>query len=319
VRGDLLVQRLKQLEAMQLAMQSSSRQWSLAPQIETTLRRMGERGDIIKTMHRALKDQQLERDPQSWQMDRTDSPKNIAGKIIARGLSDEHRDRHYLIVDGIDGRVHYVNAGSGSLAKDYRRGALVEVIASAETTSRKQSNVGVQLLSRWTLEDQVQADGATWLDKRLVHSTPESDLATTGFGNDVQQALAQRQRWLVAQGLAEDISAGDATSVRLKPGLLETLRNRDLNRAAITLAKDTGIDVDIVRKGDALSGTLVRRLDLVSGQFAVIDQSQSRGLGLAIAPWTSALNRVRSQQVSGIMMGSQMRWNLEKGIGMEIS
>jgi type IV secretory pathway VirD2 relaxase len=318
VRSDLLVQRLKQLEAMQLATQTSSRQWSLAPQLETTLRHLGERGDIIKTMHRALKAQQLERDLQSLQIDATDRHKSITGRIIERGLSDEHRDRHYLIVDGIDGRVHYVDAGSGIMAKDYRRGTLVEIAASRESTLRSQSKSRLQLLSHWTLEDQVQADGATWLDKRLVKSDPETDLAPTGFGNDVRQALAQRQRWLVAQELAEDISAEDATSVRLKPGLLETLRNRDLNRAATVLAKDTGMDVEIARNGDEVSGTLLKKLDLVSGRFAVIDQSQSRGLGLTIAPWSPALETARNRQISGVMIGAQMRWSMGKDIGMEI-
>jgi Protein of unknown function (DUF3363) len=105
---------------------------------------------------------------------------------------------------------------------------------------------------------------------------------------------------------------------RAKPGLLGTLKNRDLNRAAIALTKNTGMDVDIARKGDEVSGTLVKRLDLVSGKFAVIDQSQSRGPGLALVPWSAQTERAGSQQVSGIMIGSQMRWTLAKNIGMEM-
>jgi type IV secretory pathway VirD2 relaxase len=326
VRGDLLVQRLKQLEAMQLATEISKRQWQLSPNLEATLRHLGERGDIIKTMHRALKAQQLERNPQSWQIDGTNSQKIITGKIIERGLSDEHRDRHYLIVDGIDGRVHYVDAGMGTLAKDYRRGALVE-IAPAENQkqtelnpemTRRKNVQRVILLSRWSLDDQTTADGVTWLDRQLIQSKPDMEMAQTGFGSEVRQALKARQRWLLAQGLAEENHEGGTVTVRANPRLLETLKNRDLNRAATALAKDTGMDVEIARKDDAISGTLLKKLDLVSGRFAVIDQSQSRGLGLTIAPWSPALETARNRQISGVMIGAQMRWSLGKDIGMEI-
>ncbi len=35
----------------------------------------------------------------------------VTGRIVARGLADEARDRHYLVVDAIDGRAHYVDIG----------------------------------------------------------------------------------------------------------------------------------------------------------------------------------------------------------------
>jgi hypothetical protein len=222
--------------------------------------------------------------------------------------------------------VHFVDAGSGSLAKEYRHGALVEI---APTETQKQIDVNpektgnrnvqrVSMLSRWSLDDQTTADDVTWLDRQLIQSKPDMEMAQIGFGSEVRQALKARQRWLLAQGLAEENHEGGTVTVRANPRLLETLKNRDLNRAATALAKDTGMDVEIARKGDEVSGTLLKKLDLMSGQFAVIDQSQNRGLGLAIAPWSSPLNRARGQQVSGIMLGTQMRWTLGKDIGMEI-
>jgi type IV secretory pathway VirD2 relaxase len=39
--------------------------------------------------------------------------RSIVGRVLAHGLSDEHADRHYLIVDGIDGRSHYLDVGGG--------------------------------------------------------------------------------------------------------------------------------------------------------------------------------------------------------------
>src|SRR3546814_21010453 len=45
--------RLKKLERLGLATKHGASHWRLAPDLADTLRRMGERGDIIRTMQRA--------------------------------------------------------------------------------------------------------------------------------------------------------------------------------------------------------------------------------------------------------------------------
>src|SRR3546814_14563268 len=44
-----------------------------------------------------------------------------------RGLADEHGDRHYLLVDGVDGRVHYADIGRGDLTEPTPEGAIVGI------------------------------------------------------------------------------------------------------------------------------------------------------------------------------------------------
>ncbi|MFZ8504624.1 DUF3363 domain-containing protein, partial [Staphylococcus aureus] len=46
--------RLRKLERLGLATQMGTSTWRLAPDLTDTLRRMGERGDIIRTMQRAF-------------------------------------------------------------------------------------------------------------------------------------------------------------------------------------------------------------------------------------------------------------------------
>ena len=53
-----------------------------------------------------------------------------------------------------------------------------------------------------SLDDQVKADGATWLDRRLVERT-ETPLAHAGFGQEVREALSARIDHLSATGLAQ--------------------------------------------------------------------------------------------------------------------
>src|SRR3546814_12641476 len=44
-------------------------------------------------------------------------------------LADEHRDRHYLLVDGVDGHAHYVDIGRGDAIAPIPEGAIVRVSA----------------------------------------------------------------------------------------------------------------------------------------------------------------------------------------------
>ncbi len=39
--------------------------------------------------------------------------RQLVGRVVARGLSDEMDDRHYPVLDGVDGQMHYVNIGRG--------------------------------------------------------------------------------------------------------------------------------------------------------------------------------------------------------------
>jgi type IV secretory pathway VirD2 relaxase len=50
----LLIQRARKLERMGLATEVETGRWTVSPRAESALRELGERGDIIKTMHRAL-------------------------------------------------------------------------------------------------------------------------------------------------------------------------------------------------------------------------------------------------------------------------
>jgi hypothetical protein len=54
----------------------------------------------------------------------------IVGRVVARGLADELQDRHYLIVDGIDGRSHYIDLGKGEAVESLPEDAVIRVVGS---------------------------------------------------------------------------------------------------------------------------------------------------------------------------------------------
>ncbi|MBI1330286.1 MAG: DUF3363 domain-containing protein [Alphaproteobacteria bacterium] len=121
--------RLQKLRRLGLAEEAGTGQWRLSQELETTLRRMGERGDIIKALHRDLAEKGLSRAAADYAIYDPSDPHvgPIIGRLVRRGLSDEINDRHYLVVDGVDGRTHYVEIGKGDAAEPIAEDSIVAI------------------------------------------------------------------------------------------------------------------------------------------------------------------------------------------------
>lgn len=105
--------RLRTLERMGLAAETTSGVWRLDSDMELTLRRMGERGDIMRTMQRELTAtgrQCAAVDCVIFDPNRDGN--RIVGRVVSEGFSDELSEHRYLIAEGIDGRTHYVELGA---------------------------------------------------------------------------------------------------------------------------------------------------------------------------------------------------------------
>jgi type IV secretory pathway VirD2 relaxase len=123
----LLVGRLQRLQRMGLATEQHPGVWAVHADAESTLRAMGERGDIIRTMQRAMGGQR--RDLAVFQPG--EDGRSIVGRVVGKGLADELYDKGYLIVDGTDGKAHYVALPPRTELEHYPTGAVVEVKGSA--------------------------------------------------------------------------------------------------------------------------------------------------------------------------------------------
>ena len=123
--------RLRTLEQMGLAEETAPGVWRFVPEMEPVLRQMGERGDIIKTMHRDLTAAGIHRAAGDHVIfDGRAGAARVIGRLVAEGVSDELHDRRYVIVDGIDGRTHYADLGARQAADDpLIRNTIVEVRA----------------------------------------------------------------------------------------------------------------------------------------------------------------------------------------------
>ena len=126
----LMIARVKYLERYGLASEIETGQWAISDRAEVTLKELSDRNDIIKTMHRALATHGLdeERGVDQYVRHGARPSERVTGRVLAKGLAgDEMDERVYLIVDGIDGRVHHMEFPDASHLKDIGRDMIVEV------------------------------------------------------------------------------------------------------------------------------------------------------------------------------------------------
>jgi type IV secretory pathway VirD2 relaxase len=141
--------RLRALERLGLAQEAASGMWRIAPDFEPTLRRMGERGDIIKTMHHELKAAGLDRAAGEHTIFDPQAGSGIVGRLVAEGFSDELRERRYVIVDGVDGRTHYAELGLRHLDDEpLVRNTIVELRAARDIVPRAIDRTIAEIASR---------------------------------------------------------------------------------------------------------------------------------------------------------------------------
>jgi type IV secretory pathway VirD2 relaxase len=303
----LMVGRAAKLERLGLAEQVAPGCWTLKPGIEDKLRDLSIRGDIIKTMHRAMSGFHREPDVSGFAL-HGDAPVDaVLGRLVERGLHDELKGSAYAIVEGIDGRTHHIRFTDIELTGDTTPGAIVEARTYDDALGRKHLTLATR--SDLGIEAQVAAQGATWIDRQLI--AQGSEISNTGFGVAARDAMERRIDYLVGEGLARR----QGQRVIFARDLLNTLRNRDLDAAVSRLSVETGLLHRPASEGEPVTGTYRQRLMLASGRFAMIDD----GIGFQLVPWRPALERHLGREVSGVATGGgRVIWNLERKIGLGI-
>jgi type IV secretory pathway VirD2 relaxase len=302
-----LVGRMRKLERLGLAKELGPARWYLSERIEPILRELGERDDIIKRIHKGLVEQRIERNLSDYVLEEGDPTRPIVGRLIARGLDDELRETAYAVIDGIDGRTHHVRLPNLDATSDGAPGSVVELRRFKDAMGRERTAVAVR--SDLPLAAQVEATGATWLDRQLVAREPTT-LSSGGFGLEVQQAIKERTQHLIRENLARR----EGQRLVFARDLLDTLRRRELDRAAAKLTAESGLPYRPAADGRVVSGVYRQRLDLASGRFAMIDD----GLGFSLVPWTPSLERHLSREVLGLARVGRIEWTFARSRGLGI-
>lgn len=190
----LLIGRLQRLQRLGLADEVQPGTWAIHADAEKTLRTLGERGDIIRTMQRAMRGQRRELAVFEPGQDAEGNGRTILGRVAAKGLADELHDRGYLVIDGVDGKAHYVALNARDELANYPTGAVVEVRGSADVR---------------TTDKNIAALASDGLYRTDHHLAIEQGRAKAG--RDPQQVVAAHVRRLEAlrrAGIVERVAEG---------------------------------------------------------------------------------------------------------------
>jgi len=304
----LKVGRLHKLETLGLAVEVGPGQWMIDGKAEATLRELGERGDIIKRMHRALTERGIERGSASYVLAAESLDTPIVGRLVDRGLDDELKGTAYAVVDGVDGRTHHVKLPDLDAAADSAPGSIVELRRFDD--ARRQRRVAIAVRSDLDIDRQITASGATWLDRQNIAREPVA-LSEGGFGAEVRQAMERRAKHLVDQGLGER----HGQSITFTRNLIDTLRRRELEALGEKVAAETGQPFTRAASGEYVAGSYRQRFTLASGRFAMIDD----GLGFQLVPWTPSLETQLGRHVSGVARsdgGVDWSFGRKRGLGL---
>ncbi|SDA25431.1 relaxase/mobilization nuclease RlxS [Sphingomonas sp. NFR15] len=247
--------RLAKLSRLGLAEPFGAGRFRLAPNLADTLRALGERGDIIRTMQREFSRAAIARAPADQTIYDPGAPdaRPLVGRVLARGLADEHADRQYLIIDGVDGRSHYVAIGKPALSfveggtetdVSLSRGAIVRIDPVSPT---------VREVDR-TIAAVAAANGGRYdVDAHLRHDPT----ATQAFAEThVRRLEAMRRisgiverepsgRWIIASDHLDRVAAHEAARMQDRPVAISLLSAQPLDRLVNTDAA-TWIDRELV-------------------------------------------------------------------------
>jgi type IV secretory pathway VirD2 relaxase len=303
----LMVGRALRLERLGLAEQVAPGCWTLKLGIEDTLRELAIRGDIIKTMHRVMAGTGHEPDVSGFAVHGDDAAEPVLGRLAARGLHDELKGSAFVIVEGVDGRTHHLQFSDLEMTGDAPLGAIVEARAYDDANGRKRLSLVTR--SDLTLQQQITAPGATWIDRQLLAREPAA--SGGGFGAEVREAMDRRVEHLVGEGLVRR----QGQRLVFARDLLDALRRRELDGVAKKISTEIGLAYRPSMEGEHVAGIYRKRVTLSSGRFAMIDD----GLGFQLVPWRPALEQQLGRQVSGVMKpGGGVDWSLgrKRGLGL---
>ncbi|MCL4777301.1 MAG: relaxase/mobilization nuclease domain-containing protein [Gammaproteobacteria bacterium] len=229
-----LIGRLQRLQRMGLATEQQASAWAIHADAEPTLRAMGERGDIIRTMQRAMGGKSRE----LAVFEPSNDGRTLIGRVAGKGLADELYDKGYLIVDGMDGKAHYVALPPRLELEQFPTGAVVEVKDAADVRAADRNIAALA------------ADGVYRTDHHLAvaqgKATPDRD------PREVVAAHVRRLEALRRSGIVEREAEG---VWRIPDDLAERGRQFDAQRLGGGVAVELKSHLPIERQARVIGAT----------------------------------------------------------------
>jgi len=237
----LLIQRARTLERMGLATEVEVGRWTISSRTEPVLRELGERGDIIKAMHRALEREGLAevRPVTRYDLHREDTTGRIVGRVLDKGLGgDEMGGRVRLVVDGVDGRVHHLEMDAAR-AEEVRRGMIVAAASGPAGPRAADRNI-------------LEVAGTDGIYRPAAHME-RARASIARIGGDPDAFVRSHVRRLEALRRAGHAERIDADQWRVPADLVERGQAydgvRDRTNIRVSILSPTGLEQQIGHEG----------------------------------------------------------------------
>jgi type IV secretory pathway VirD2 relaxase len=229
----LLIGRARELERMGLAEREGPLAWRLSRTMEETLTDLGRRGDIIRTIHRVMTAAKLDRRPELYVIDREQDLAPVVGKVVYRGAAGDHHDRRFLVVDGVDGRTHYVEVGRsaektpvGSLVRvDQREAELRKADRTIDEIARANGGLYSEEIHRW--RDPAATEEYVEAHFRRLEAVRRGGVAVERFTN---------REWSVPADYLDQALKHEQRVARASPVRIQLLATQALEQEAVAYA-----------------------------------------------------------------------------------
>jgi hypothetical protein len=270
------------------------------------------------------------------------------GRVAAKGFADELQDHRYLVVDGVDGRAHYVALAPSADLASYPTGGIVELRAAAREARSADRTIAAH----------TDRDGIYRVDRHLAEARREArpgDNPDTFVGAHVRRLEALRRGGVVDRveegvwrvpsdfldrAAAHDVARFGSVSVELRSHLPIARQTRALgatwlDRALIDglrpAAKGFGADVRgaldergafLVKEG--LATRRGQRLLLAGNLLATLREREVVQVGRSLAAETGLHHhKVEDGKFSGVYRRSVLLTSgrfamLDDGVGFSL-
>jgi len=286
-RRHAIGRRLKVLEDMGLAEERAPGLWLIRPQMEKTLKSMGERGDIIKAMHRRMRGREAMLDCEIYGNE-GENGMTVFGVVVDRGFSDElDEKKRYIVVNSTDCKAYYLPLSPKS-EKEGFEAEIGSIVTVSNARPGKGAYLQVETHSQWSLDEQVKAEGPTWLDAEIARKGLKISKAggKSAVEEEIQKAKEARARVLEERGLGY---ADPERGFRLREGAFEKLEERQTEKVRqhyVGLGRHLKL-----RGGQEFQGKVVKVERLSDGPYAIV----SDGREFTVVPFEPGMPQLKEK------------------------
>jgi type IV secretory pathway VirD2 relaxase len=211
-----LVGRLQTLETMQLASRTAVGAWQLDADWQDALRELGERGDIIRRVQRAMGEAPTRAAHQV--IDGTVERAPIEGVLRQKGLHDELRGDVYGVIETARGDAAYVRMDAVS-SESIVEGRIVRVAVEKQTWAKPMDRA---------LEKIARDNGGVYDPRAHYEALKQRPVMVAGRAVSAEETVAANIRRLARLERHKLVSRIDEERWRVPPDLVESLRARDV-------------------------------------------------------------------------------------------